>query len=344
MSCILAIDQGTSSSRAVLYDRGIRPLATAQQEFPQIYPRPGWVEHDPEAIWASVTAVTSDALAKAGASAADISAIGITNQRETTLIWDRESGQPIHRAIVWQDRRTAPKCEQLRAEGLEPTFSVKTGLLLDPYFAGTKIAWLLDHVDGARARAEASELAFGTVDTFLIWKLTGGRLEPVLDTLRYLKHETRVWFELTTLLIPGENDGDDELERLARWFVENLGPDVPLHFSAFHPDYKMTDVPPTPAATLQRARKIAMAAGLHYVYVGNVHDTEGDSTYCPGCGGRVIERDWYRLGEWRLTDGGRCAHCGHAIASVFEDRPGDWGPRRLPVSMHEPVETPSPVR
>jgi pyruvate formate lyase activating enzyme len=168
-------------------------------------------------------------------------------------------------------------------------------------------------------------------------RLTGGHLQPVLDTLEYVHKETDCWLEVTTLLIPGHNDSDAELQKLSQWYLETLGPDVPLHFSAFHPDYKMTDVPPTPAATLQRARKIAMAAGLHYVYVGNVHDTEGDSTYCPGCGGRVIERDWYRLGEWRLTDGGHCAHCGHAIAGVFEDRPGDWGPRRLPVSMHEPV-------
>jgi pyruvate formate lyase activating enzyme len=168
-------------------------------------------------------------------------------------------------------------------------------------------------------------------------RLTGGHLQPVLDTLEYVHKETDCWLEVTTLLIPGHNDSDAELQRLSQWYLETLGPDVPLHFSAFHPDYKMTDVPPTPAATLKRARKIAMAAGLHYVYVGNVHDTEGDSTYCPGCGRRVIERDWYQLGEWRLTDGGHCAHCGHTIAGVFEDRPGDWGPRRLPVSMHEPV-------
>jgi len=170
-------------------------------------------------------------------------------------------------------------------------------------------------------------------------KLTGGHLQPVLDTLEYIHKETDCWLEVTTLLIPGHNDSDAELHKLAQWYLERLGPDVPLHFSAFHPDYKMTDVPPTPAATLKRARKIAMAAGLHYVYVGNVHDTEGDSTYCPGCGRRVIERDWYQLGEWNLTGGGHCAHCGHSIAGVFEDRPGDWGPRRLPVSMHEPVES-----
>jgi pyruvate formate lyase activating enzyme len=168
-------------------------------------------------------------------------------------------------------------------------------------------------------------------------RLTGGHLQPVLDTLEYIHSETDCWLEVTTLLIPGQNDSDDELHRLAGWYLDKLGPDVPLHFSAFHPDYKMTDVPATPAATLQRARRIAMDAGLHYVYVGNVHDAEGDSTYCPGCGKRVIERDWYQLGEWSLTDRGHCAHCGHVIAGVFDERPGAWGPRRLPVSMHEPV-------
>jgi pyruvate formate lyase activating enzyme len=172
-------------------------------------------------------------------------------------------------------------------------------------------------------------------------KLTGGHLQPVLDTLEYIHHETDCWLEVTTLLIPGHNDGEAELHRLAEWHLERLGPDVPLHFSAFHPDYKMTDVPPTPAATLKRARRIAMGAGLHYVYVGNVHDSAGDSTYCPGCRRRVIERDWYQLGEWHLTGGGHCSHCGHQIAGLFEDRPGDWGPRRLPVSMHEPLEHPA---
>jgi pyruvate formate lyase activating enzyme len=166
-------------------------------------------------------------------------------------------------------------------------------------------------------------------------KLTGGHLQPVLDTLEYIHNETDCWLEVTTLLIPGHNDSDEELQRLSEWYLEHLGPDVPLHFSAFHPDYKMTDVPATPPDTLKRARRIAMQQGLHYVYVGNVHDPEGDSTYCPACGKRVIERDWYSLGEWNLTADGHCAHCGHPIAGVFEERPGDWGPRRLPVDMHE---------
>ncbi len=165
-------------------------------------------------------------------------------------------------------------------------------------------------------------------------RLTGGHLQPVLDTLTYVHNETDCWLEITTLLIPGHNDGDDEIRLLAAWVLENLGPDVPLHFSAFHPDYKMTDVPPTPPATLRRAREIALQAGLHYVYVGNVHDAEADSTWCPGCGQRVIERDWYRLGEWNLDRGGCCSHCGTPIAGVFEARPGNWGPQRMPVAMH----------
>ena len=173
---LLAIDQGTSSSRTVIYDRDARMVSSAQQEFPQIYPQPGWVEHDPEAIWDSVTAVTRDALQKAGAAARDIAAIGITNQRETTLLWDRETGECVYNAIVWQDRRTAEYCQGLKDQGNEDTVTRKTGLRLDPYFSGTKIAWLLDNVPGVRERAEAGKLAFGTVDCFLLWRLSGGRV------------------------------------------------------------------------------------------------------------------------------------------------------------------------
>jgi len=167
---ILAIDQGTTSSRAIVFDGHGAPLAMAQREFAQRYPRPGWVEHDPEAIWDSTVAVCREALAAAG----PVAGIGITNQRETTLVWDRDSGKPLYPAIVWQDRRTADRCEALRAKGLSGLFRERTGLVLDPYFSGTKIGWILDHVDGARARAEAGRLAFGTVDTWLIWRLTGG--------------------------------------------------------------------------------------------------------------------------------------------------------------------------
>lgn len=173
---ILAIDQGTTSSRAILFDGSLRPVAQAQEEFPQSYPRPGWVEHDPADLWSTVAATARAAIEKAGVKAADIAAIGITNQRETTLIWDRRTGQPIHPAIVWQDRRTADTCTALKAAGHEASITAKTGLLLDPYFSGTKIKWLLDQVEGARAKAARGELAFGTVDTWLIWNLTGGKV------------------------------------------------------------------------------------------------------------------------------------------------------------------------
>jgi glycerol kinase len=174
MSFILALDQGTTSSRALVFDHDGNIRGLAQKEFRQIFPAPGLVEHDAEEIWAAQLGVAVEAIARAGVSAADIAAIGITNQRETTVVWDRRSGKPIHHAIVWQDRRTAGECDRLKARGLEPLFRARTGLVLDPYFSGTKLAWILDHVPGARARAEAGELAFGTVDSWLVWNLTGG--------------------------------------------------------------------------------------------------------------------------------------------------------------------------
>jgi len=176
MQYILALDQGTTSSRAVLFDREGHPAAIAQQEFPQIYPHPGWVEHDASTLWSSQLAVARQVLGKAGATGTDVVGIGIANQRETTVLWDRKTGQPVANAIVWQDRRTAAQCEQLRAQGKASLVLRKTGLLLDAYFSATKLQWLLDHVPGVRARAEAGELAFGTVDSWLVWNLTGGRL------------------------------------------------------------------------------------------------------------------------------------------------------------------------
>jgi len=173
---LLAIDQGTSSSRTVVYDAAAQVIASAQQEFPQEYPNPGWVEHDPEAIWDSVVAVTRKALVESGVSARDIAGIGITNQRETTLIWDRDSGRCIHHAIVWQDRRTADYCAGLKARDVEQDIIDKTGLRLDPYFSASKIAWILGHVADARDLAAKGRLAFGTVDCFLLWRLTGGRV------------------------------------------------------------------------------------------------------------------------------------------------------------------------
>ena len=173
---ILAIDQGTTSSRAIVFDTKLKPLGTSQKEFRQFYPKSGWVEHDPEEIWKSVLSVCRAALKKAKAKPQSIKAIGITNQRETVVIWNRKTGKPIHKAIVWQDRRTAEMCAQLKSQGFERQFTDKTGLLLDPYFSGTKIAWLLDNVKGARDKAGKGELAFGTIDSFLIWRLTGGRV------------------------------------------------------------------------------------------------------------------------------------------------------------------------
>ncbi|MFY0692521.1 MAG: glycerol kinase GlpK [Paracoccaceae bacterium] len=174
MPHILAIDQGTTSSRAIIFDGNMKPVTSAQQEFTQHFPRSGWVEHAPEDLWTTVLATCRDAMAKAGMEASDIAAIGITNQRETTLVWDRQTGAPVCNAIVWQDRRTAGLCRDLKAAGHEDRVTERTGLLLDPYFSGTKLHWILENVEGARARAEAGDLLFGTVDSFLIWRLTGG--------------------------------------------------------------------------------------------------------------------------------------------------------------------------
>ena len=197
---IMALDQGTTSSRTILFDQNYHIVGQAQQEFTQHFPADGWVEHDPMDIWNTTLATAKQALANAGISAADIAAIGITNQRETTVIWDRHSGQPIYNAIVWQDRRTAALCNQLKDQGLEATVTKKTGLLLDPYFSATKVAWILDNVDGARAQAERGELAFGTVDSWLLWNLTGG------------EHATDATNASRTMLYNIHNgDWDDEL-------------------------------------------------------------------------------------------------------------------------------------
>src|SRR5215831_120378 len=174
MPYILALDQGTTSSRAIVFDHDGAITAVAQKEFRQIFPQAGWVEHDPHEIWASQIGVASEALARAGIQPIDVVAIGITNQRETTLVWDRETGDPIHHAIVWQDRRTADFCERLKTDGAGEAVQAKTGLLIDAYFSASKLRWLLDHVPGALARANAGKLAFGTIDTWLLWKLTGG--------------------------------------------------------------------------------------------------------------------------------------------------------------------------
>jgi len=201
---ILAIDQGTTSTRSLVFDARARRIASAQREFAQHYPQPGWVEHDPEDIWRDALATARQAIAESGVGAAGIAAIGITNQRETTVVWDRATGVPIHNAIVWQDRRTADRCQTLKADGAEPLIRERTGLLLDPYFSGTKLAWLLDHVPDARARATRGELAFGTIDSFLLWWLTGGTV-----------HATDVTNASRTLLFDIRRGGwDEELCRL----------------------------------------------------------------------------------------------------------------------------------
>jgi glycerol kinase len=202
---VLAIDQGTTSTRAILFDARARAQAVAQHEFAQHYPASGWVEHDVEEIWRDCVATVREVIATSGVAVSEIAAIGITNQRETSVVWDRSSGRSIHRAIVWQDRRTAEVCAQLKAAGAEELIRAKTGLLLDPYFSGTKVSWLLDQVPGARARAERGELAFGTIDTFLLWRLTGGRVHATdvtnaSRTLLYNIH-TQDWdAELLSLL------------------------------------------------------------------------------------------------------------------------------------------------
>jgi len=207
---VLAIDQGTTSSRAIVFDGAMRVAGSGQQEFPQYYPASGWVEHDPEEIWSSVVATVKAALAQAGKRAAEIAALGITNQRETIVIWEKATGRPIHNAIVWQDRRTAPLCRKLKKQGLEKTFTHKTGLLLDPYFSGTKIAWILDKVKGARKRAEKGELLAGTIDSFLIWRLTGGKVHATdaTNASRTLVYNIRknAWDEqlLRILRIPAQ--------------------------------------------------------------------------------------------------------------------------------------------
>jgi pyruvate formate lyase activating enzyme len=184
------------------------------------------------------------------------------------------------------------------------------------------------------AAMDAANVDLKSFDEAFYHRVCSGHLQPVLDTIEYLVRETDVWVEVTTLLVPGQNDSDDEIDRLTGWLAE-LEPSVPMHFSAFHPDFKMLDVPPTPLATLQRARARALANGLRHVYVGNVHDSSADSTYCAECGTRVIERDWYTIGAYHLTDEGCCTACGAALAGVFDGPVGTWGARRLPVRLAE---------
>jgi len=263
MTALLAIDQGTTSSRAIVFDLDGRILASAQQEFKQFYPHDGWVEHDPEEIWQTTLQVSRQVLQQAGS---EVKAIGITNQRETTLVWDRATGKPIYKAIVWQDRRTAEYCAELRAAGHEPLATERTGLLLDPYFSGTKLAWLLDHVEGARERAERGELAFGTVDTFLLWRLTNGKV-----------HATDATNAARTLLFNiHSQQWDDDLLQLLN-IPHSLLPEV--YDSAA--DFGMTD-----PAVLGQALPVAGIAGdQQAALVGQACFQPGmiKSTYGTGC-------------------------------------------------------------
>lgn len=215
---------------------------------------------------------------------------------------------------------TAKACH---ARGLK-TVAVTAG-----YVAAEARRELFAHMDAANVDLKAF------TDDFYV-QMCGGHLEPVLDTLRYLVHDAGLWVEITTLLIPGRNDSDAEISALCRWVVQNLGPDVPLHFTAFHPDWRLRDVPPTSPATVVRARDLGRASGLHFVYTGNIRDMEGGTTFCPVCGAPLIGRDWHQITHWGLVGDGACAHCGTRIPGLFEAEPGDWGRQRRPVRISSP--------
>lgn len=206
--------------------------------------------------------------------------------------------------------------------------NIKTVAVTAGYISEQPREEFFQHIDAANVDLKAF-----TEDFY--YKLTGAKLAPVLDTLKYIKQETNTWLEITTLLIPGENDSEKELVKMSAWIVDNLGVDVPLHFSAFHPDWKMLDTPPTPVATLVRAREIAKAHGIRHVYTGNVHNQEGDTTYCHQCGEKLIERDWYNIISSNIDELGHCKRCGTRCSGVFDGLPGDWGAKRQPVYLHQ---------
>ena len=297
MSHIVAIDQGTTSSRAIVFDREMRVKASAQQEFTQHFPASGWVEHDAEEIWSTVTATVRGAIDRAGLTAADITAIGITNQRETTVVWDKATGEPIHRAIVWQDRRTAETCARLKAAGHEPQVTRKTGLLLDPYFSGTKLAWILDNVAGARARAERGDLLFGTIDCFLIWRLTGGKV-----------HATDATNAARTLLFNiRENHWDEDILRLLN-IPRAMLPEVrdcAAEFGTTRPDLFGRAIPILGVAGDQQAATIGQACFAPGMM---------KSTYGTGCfallntGDTLVESQSRLLGTIAYRMGGKTAY------------------------------------
>ncbi|MBI4957029.1 MAG: AmmeMemoRadiSam system radical SAM enzyme [Myxococcales bacterium] len=260
----------------------------------------------------------------------------ISKSRAMDTLADRASPAEIAAAAVASGSRSVAYTSHVPVIGLAYAVDVaaachargvRTVAVTAGYICPEPRAELFRHIDAANVDLKAFTEEF-------YFRQTKSHIEPVKDTLVYLKRETDVWLELTTLLIPGLNDSSDELDALSRWVVDALGPDVPLHFTAFHPDYKLLDRPATPPATLARARAIALGNGVRYVYTGNVHDPSGGSTYCHACGAMLIERDWYRLGKYALTPDGSCAACGVRCAGVFEAEPGRWGARRLPIRMH----------
>jgi glycerol kinase len=276
VSYILALDQGTTSSRAILVNRDGEIRSVAQREFRQIFPEPGWVEHDPMEIWTSQAGVAVEALARAGLRARDVAAIGIANQRETTVVWDRKSGEPIANAIVWQDRRTADTCERLRSQGAEALFRERTGLVLDAYFSGTKLAWILDHIGGARARAEAGGLAFGTIDSWLLWKLTDGRLH-ITDTSNASR---TLMFNIHTL------QWDDELLRLLR-VPRNMLPEV--HQSS------------------EIYGEVTTTLGLESVALGGIAGDQQAALFGQMCTSPGMTKNTYGTGCFMLQNTGRTA-------------------------------------
>ncbi len=256
---------------------------------------------------------------------------------------DTLAGQATPEAVVAAAKRTG--CRSIAFTYNDPTIwaeyaidiakvaraeGIKTVAVTAGYISPDARREFYQHMDAANIDLKAF------TETFYR-KLTQTHLQPVLDTLKYLKHETNVWFEITTLVIPGQNDSREEINQLCQWVLDNLGPDVPLHFTAFHPDFKMRDIPATPHETLNRCREQALEAGIHYAYVGNVHDVWRESTYCHHCGERIIERDWFELGKYALK-ANRCASCGTIIPGVFEDAPGTWGRQRQPIAIREPVK------
>ena len=259
----------------------------------------------------------------------------ISKSRERVPLADAASPEAIARAAERLDCRSVAftyndpvifleyaidVADACRARGIKAV-AVTAG-----YISPEPRAEFYRHMDAANVDLKAFTERFYS-------RICSGHLDAVLETLKYLKHETGVWFEITNLMIPGENDSEAEIEAMTEWIVDNLGPDVPTHFTAFHPDYKMLDKPATPPSTLAMARRIAMKNGIRYAYVGNVHDEDGSSTYCHGCGAKLIGRDWYLMTAWNLTPDGRCKRCNTLLSGVFDGPPGDWGPRRLPVRL-----------